>query len=182
MSVNEEDLNKTFKLEGVEVTLADLAGINLDEVKELRGEAFPKGVYIWEVDSEKPPHLTVVGEGDKAKGAAVFRAKCLDVLTVSDPEFTGDNSTLIGKVHQETFFLTNPESLGYLKAFMKDIGAPYSPNVVTLLSGSVGTRFQAPIGKRKDKDDADKVYTNLVRNKLKPLGAAEVSEVASAVS
>ena len=178
---NDDDLNKKFMLDGQEVTLADLTGVSLDDVKELRGESFPKGVFIWEVDGEKPPHLAVIGEGDKAKGAAIFRAKCLEVITMDDKEFTGDVNSLVGKVHQETFFLTTVESLGYLKAFMKDIGAPYNPNVKDLLAGSAGTRFQAPIGKRKDKDDADKIYTNLVRNKMKPLAGGATSEVAGKV-
>lgn len=182
MSDDNDDLNKKFMLDGEAVTLADLTGVSLDDVKELRGESFPKGNFIWEVDGEKPPHLAVIGEGDKAKGAAVFRAKCLEVITVDDKDFTGDVNGLVGKVHQETFFLTTVESLGYLKAFMKDIGAPYNPNVKALLEGSVGTRFQAPIGKRKDRNDEDKIYTNLIRNKLKPLGGAVASDVAAKVA
>lgn len=179
---NEDELVKKIMLEGTEVTLADLIGISLDDVAEKRGEAFPKCVAVWEVDGEHPPALVVIGEGDKAKGAAKLSFKCLEIITMDDKEFTGDQNTLIGKNHNETFFLTNTDSLGYLKAFMKDIGAPYNSNVKTLLLGSVGTRFQAPIGKRKDKDDSDKIYTNIVRNKMKPLAAAATSSVASAVA
>lgn len=173
----ELDLDAVIIMDGEKVTLADLTGVNLDEVKELRGASFPKGNFIWEVDSENAPKLAIIGEGDKAKGAVVFAAKCIEVVNVNDPEFTGDQNELIGKVHRETFFLTTVDGLGYLKAFFKDIGAPYSPNMKDLLAGAVGTRFSAPIGKRKDKDDADKIYTNLVRNKLKPLEGAAKSEL-----
>jgi hypothetical protein len=165
-------------VDGEKVTLGDLMGVNLDEVKELRGSSFPKGNFSWEVDGgENAPKVLVVGEGDKAKGAVAIALKCIEVINVNDPEFDGDQNALIGKIHRETFFLTTVEGLGYMKAFFKDIGAPYASNVKDLLANSVGTRFNAPIGKRKDKDDADKIYTNVVRNKIKPLGEAAKSDL-----
>lgn len=182
MSEDNDDMNKELIIDGQKITLADLTGINLDDVKELRGVSFPKGTYVFEVDDEKPPSASVIGEGDNAKAAVTFRAKCLEVIHIDDKEFEGDPNDLVGKCHQEAFFLTTLEGLGYLKAFFKDIGAPYNPNLNAMMAGSVGTRFQAPIGKRKDKNDADKIYTNIVRNKIKPLAGAAVSEVAKAVA
>jgi hypothetical protein len=183
MSNENDDLNAKIFVDGEAVTLADLAGISMDDVQERRGEAFPKGVFVFEVEGgEDVPRLRAIGEGEKAKGGVIFALKCLDVIGVADPEFNSDPSTLIGKVHRETFFLSSGESLGYLKAFIKDIGAPYNPKLVEMLSTCAGVRFQAPIGKRKDKDDADKVYTNIVRQKIKPLAGAAVSEVAKAVA
>lgn len=179
---NEDILKAKIMVDGVQLSLADLTGISLDDVAEKRGESFPKGVFQWEVDAENPPKIAVVGEGDKAKGAIKCAFKCIEVVTVSDSEFTGDENALVGKSHHETFFLTSEDSLGYVKAFFKDIGAPYSNSMATLLSGSAGTRFQAPIGKRKSKDDADVVYTNIVRNKIKPLASAAGSDVAAALA
>lgn len=179
---NTDDLNKKIFIDGEGVTLADLAGLDMDTIAEKRGESFPKGDFVWEVDSEEFPKLVVIGEGEKARGAVQFIVKCLDVIRVNDPEFTGDQNTLIGKKHREAFFITTLESTGYIKAFFKDIGAPYDKNFVKLLSGSAGTRFSAPIGKRKDPNDTDKVYTQLNRGKAKPLAGAAVSEVAKAVA
>lgn len=159
------------------ITLADLAGIDMDDVTEKRGESLPKGVFVFEVDQNTPPHLAVIGEGDKAKGAAVVKTKVIDVVAVSDPDFKASPDTLIGKFHQETFFLTSLDGLGYLKAFLKDIGAPYNKDLKTMLFNSAGTRFQAPIAKKKDKDDADKVYTNFDRSKLKPVSAPPADKV-----
>lgn len=182
--MSETDLTQKIIVDGVQMTLAEIAGISLDGVKELRGEAFPKGVFQWEVDSENPPSLGVIGEGDKAKGGVIVQLKCIDVVTVNDPEFAASgqsNDSLIGKIHRETFFLSTAESLGYLKAFFADIGAPYDPDMLVMLPNSAGTRFQAPIGKRKSKDDADVVYTNIVRGKIKPMERAAGSAVAAAV-
>lgn len=172
--------NDTFKLDGDTVSLADLAGISLDSIAEKRGgESFPKGVFAWEVDTESAPHLVVFGEGDKAKGGATFKLKCIDVLAVTDEDFTADKNSLIGKYHTENFFLSGKieDALGYIKGFVKDMGAPYNSDLKTLLAGSAGTRFQAPIMKRKNKDDTDVVYTNINRLKMKPMAAAATSSL-----
>lgn len=179
---DENDLNKKIMLEGESVSLADLAGLDMDTVVEKRGESFPKGDFTWEIDTEDAPKLVVIGEGEKARGAVQFVAKCLDVVRITDPEFSGDQNALIGKKHREAFFITTLESVGYIKAFFKDIGAPYNKDFNILLSGSAGTRFNAPIGKRKDPNDTDKVYTQIVRNKVKPLAGATESSVAKAVA
>lgn len=165
-------------VDGEKVTLGDLMGVNLDEVKELRGFGFPRGNFSWEVDGEDDfPKLIVIGEGDKAKGAVAVSLKCIEVINVNDSEFDGDQNAIIGKKHRETFFLTTIDSIGYMKAFFKDIGAPPAASIKELLAGSVGTRFNAPIAKKKDKDDEDKIYTNIVRNKIKPLGEAAKSDL-----
>lgn len=181
-----DEENKMIKIGEETVSLGDLAGVSLDDVKELRGFSFPKGVFVWEVstDPENLPRLAAVGEGDKAKAAILVPLKCLDVVTVSDDEFTGDQNELIGKVHRETMFLTGDlaQALGYSKAFFKDIGAPYSSALKDLIAGSSGVRFQAPITKRKDKDDTDKVYTSINRQKIKPMGVAEASAIAGQVA
>lgn len=179
---DEIDLNSKIMVDNEAVTLADLMGVSLDDVAEKRGESFPKGNFDWEVDTETPPHVKIVGEDDKAKAAAVFKLKCINVIGVTDNEFTGDPTSLIGKYHTETMFLQTADSLGYLKAFVKDIGAPYNSNLKLLLSGAAGTRFSAPIMKRKNPNDSDIIYTNINRMKLKKLDAAAESSVAAAAA
>ena len=176
--------NDMVKIDDDNISLAELAGISMDDVAEKRGESLPKGHYVFEVEGgENTPKLAKIGEGDKAKAGVRFACKVIDVIDVNDPEFTAANDSLIGKIHNETLFLTATEGLGYLKAFVKDIGAPYSSKLGDLLSGCAGVRFQAPIGKRKNPNDTDQVYTNIVRGKhMKPVAAAAQSEVAKAVA
>ena len=71
---------------------------------------------------------------------------------------------------------------GRVAAFAKDAGAPVTGSLKDIIAGLSGVRFQAPIQKRKDKDDTDKVYTSLNRMKIKPLAAAEPSAVAAKVA
>lgn len=181
---NEVDLNQEIKMDDAKVTLAELAGLSMDEVTEKRGESFPKGFFTWEVDSENPPHLGVFGEGEKKAGFAIFKLKCLEVGAVSDNEFTGNADELVGKFHQESMRLGSADSLGYLKAFLVDIGAPKAPNLLDQLKACAGLRFTGFITKKKDANDADKIYTNINRNKgkIKQLAGAAVSSVAAAVA
>lgn len=188
---NEVDMNTEIKIEGEMVTLADIAGINLDNIEELRGgESFPRGIFAWEVTLDndgKPPHLKIIGEGDKKKACAGYAFKCIEVMSVNDPEFTADPDTLVGKTHNEINLIGSgnssvEKSLGYIKSFLKDMGAPYNPDLNKNLAGSLGTRFIAPITKMKSRDDADKVFTNINRLKIKPLMAAPVSDVTKAVA
>jgi hypothetical protein len=173
------DENASIKLENAQVTLGDLAGLNLDDVSEKRFEALPKMIGIFEVEDA---WLGVFGDGEKAKGGVGFKAKVLEVLSVNDLEFKGANDELVNKIHTQTFFITSVDSVGYIKAFFKDIGAPYDRDFRSMLAKSIGTRFQAPIGKRKDKNDTDVVYTQIVQNKVKPIAGAAVSEVAAKVA
>lgn len=168
------------------VSLGDLAGISLDDVKEQRGFAFPKGDYEWEisVDAENLPRLAPIGEGDKAKAGIIVPCKCIDVVRVKDDEFSEDPNSLIGKYHRETFFLSGDVAvaLGYFKAFAKDTGANVSGDLKSIIGSLPGVRFSAPITKRKDKNDSDIVYTSMDRSKIKPRGQAEVSSVAVATA
>ena len=181
---NEIDMNETVNMGKDTITLAELAGLSMDDIAEKRGEAFPKGVFNWEVDSEAPPHLAIFGEGEKKAGFAVFKLKCLEVLTVSDNEFTGDSNDLVGKFHNENFRLGSEDSLGFLKAFLVDIGAPSGLPLIEQLKGCAGLRFQAPISRKIDKNDSDKTYTNINRNKgkIKRMAGAAGSDVAAAVA
>lgn len=183
MAIGDDDLDLTQEvfMEKTAITLADIAGLNMDEIKEERFENMPKGNFIFEVEKM---WLGKFGEGEKAKGGVGFKAKVLEVINVNDKDFTGDPADLIGKMHQQVFFITQLKSVGFIKSFIKDIGAPYSPNFLKLLETATGTRFQGPISKRKDPNDTDKEYSSVVQAKVKPLGNAmgESSSVAAAVA
>jgi len=152
---------------GETVSLAQLAGIDLDGIQERRMLVFPVGSYVWEVIAEpEPPKLANIG----GKGAVRFNLKCLNVIHVKNPEEApnGNPADLVGKNYGETFFLTSLESLGWLKAFMVDIGGQGKGALNSLLLGTVGLRFTAPIAMEKNKNDKDIVYFKINRSKIVP--------------
>lgn len=159
----------TVLMERTTTTLAELAGINLDDVKEQRFSTFPAGNFVWEVIAEpNPPGLAKI----KDKAGAQFYLKCLNVLNMKDVSEApdGDPTKLIGKVHRETLFITTGESLGYIKAFLVDIGMKASGDMLKVMQSSVGRKFAGKIIHRPNKDDKDAPpYVNIDRTKLIPM-------------
>lgn len=166
--MSEEDAVEFAEIGGKQVSLADLAGLDLSETSEKRGSTIPAGTYIFEVvmDADgKGPGFRKLGD----KVAAVFPMKVLEVLVLKDKADApnGDPTALIGKMHRESLFFTNDDSLEYLTAFFVDMGVGKKGSVKSLFAQSVGKRFQGNIQTRKDKNDDTKIYHSLDRNQGK---------------
>ena len=154
-----DDEHEFIEVEGQQVSLADLAGFDLEGVAEKRFMQFPIGIFLWEVIAEpEPPKLTKFSTG----GAGwVFNCKCLAVMGVKDNADcpNGNPLELIGKIHRETFFLNKEnvaDSMGYVKAFLVDIGVPAQKGALSQhCLNSVGLKFQAAIQHTKKRDDKD---------------------------
>lgn len=193
MSKDEDD-NLMVNMESEQVSLSDLAGVDFSDVAELRFSALPDGQYVFDVQAgDDTPKLAAIGTGDKAKPAAVFLLTVINVLAVKNAaDLLGEPVTsLIGKGHRETFFITDQKSVGYVKAFVADIGGDNtgpmggipSKGKIGFLDKSAGLRFSGFIGHRADKNDSDKVYVNINRNKGKIIPMARpVSGVDAAVA
>lgn len=155
----------TVKIGDENVNLADIAGVDMADVKEFRFENTAKGIYQFKVlDSG----LKKLGE----KAAAVFQLEITNCFAVTDD--TKQPEDMIGVKHQEAIFITDAEKdLGRIKAFMVDSGLTGSGTLTELMDQFVGTEFVAPVVQRKDKNDTDKVYSNLDYNKIKTLADYE---------
>lgn len=157
-----------FEIEGANLSLADLAGINMDEIAEKRGGAFPSGIFDFEVTAAP------LGEvGDKKKYPAVeAEFKILDVVKLdaaAPGEETPDANSLVGSTYKETIIIGSADNLGSMKAFVVDTGGKGSGRLVEMLEAWVGCRFRGRIKHRKSKNDEDVKFARLVRNKVKPL-------------
>jgi len=163
-------LNQFIEIEGQQVSLAEIGGVDLDAVAEKRMIRFPIGNFLWEVVAEpEPPKLQKIG--DKNAGIP-FQLKCINVMGVKDPSDCQDNDPmkLLGQIHRETFFINGADvvgSLGYVVAFLTDIGVPRSRSLPERLTNAVGAQFSAPVTHTKNKDDKDAPpYVNLNRSKI----------------
>lgn len=168
-----DDEHDFIEVEGQNVTLAYLAGIDLEGIAEKRFLQFPVGSFLWEVIADpEPPKLAKVG--DQGEAGWSFYLKCLAIIAVKDNSDcpNGDPNQLLGKVHREFFRLNREnvtESMGYVKAFLVDIGVPAKTGKLNEhCLNSVGLKFQCPIVHNKAKDDKDKVYSNLNKSKIIP--------------
>lgn len=145
---------------GEQVSLADIAGVDMDAVAEVRGTTFPAGFFKLKVENAK---LAVVGQGDSKKAGIQFKFVCTDVMKLIDS--SKDVESIIGKFHVETCFLTEPmEGLGKAKAFMADTGFKGSGKLGEILNGFAGHEFKCVITHRADKNDKDLIYANIGLN------------------
>lgn len=155
--------NITFNNNGedVEMPLADIANIDMSQVEEVRFEHRPAGMY----------HMKVIGAEIKALGketpkpAAVIECEvqnCFSTVDGSDP------SLQIGKSHRETFFMSDGDGIGRLKAFLTDSGFQGQGTMQAVLDAFHGHEFDAVIKHKKDKNDTDRVYANFAAGKVKP--------------
>jgi len=153
----------TVKFSDVELSLAQLANIDLSEVKEKRFAPLPRLTGVFVVDGEKAPEVAKMGE----KAGVAFSCKLEEVLSLKEMADGATPEELLGRVHRETFFLGDDEAFGYLVAFLNDIGVGGKGKLSELLMASVGKRFQASIGHRKNPNDTDRPYINFIRDKGK---------------
>lgn len=155
---DQEDL--MLDVGGESVSLADLAGIDMADVAEVRGSTFPAGGFQFMVEEAK---LAVIGQGDKQKAGIQFKFVCRDVISLIDA--SKDAESIIGKFHVETCFLTDPtEGLGHAKAFMADSGYKAAGKLGEILNGFVGHEFRCRITNNADKNDKDIIYANIGLN------------------
>jgi len=153
--------------EEVEVTLADIANIDMNEVEAFEGgfEPTPKGVFTFDV---KDAGLDTIN----GKAVIFFETEIAEVHALVDEDV--DPEKLIGWKHKETIFVGDlAKSVGQAKAIMQNAGYVAQGNLETLLDGFCGMQFIAPIGWRKDKNDTDRVYSNIKVAKIVPVPTAE---------
>ena len=167
-----------FQLGDQTVALTDLAGISMDDMSEVRGYGLPRGVYLFKVKSGE---FKVIDTSGGNKPAAQFECEVLRVLSLA-PVTEGepiDPNTLIGKTHNETFFLNTEdqnklaESIGRVKAFLADIGAVCTGvSLEDAIKNSAGVEFTGPIARVTNKKDPDREYINIKHDKVKPASGA----------
>lgn len=158
-----------FEIEGQSVSLADIAGINVDDVQEHRGGAFPAGIFDLEVSGAA---LVEIGQAQKYP-AVEGKFKVLGVVKLDDP--TVDAASLEGSEYTETFILGDLKNLGSVKAMVADSGVTASGKFAEMLDAWVGARFRTKIRHKKNTNDPDIVNARIVRTKIKPLSEVQAA-------
>lgn len=173
------DENDQFVLEidgeNVQVSLTDLAGIDMAEVEPYRGgEVTPEGVYEWRGKSAEIDTMEI-NDKDSDTGRAVrpvitFCSEALAVRSVKDRSI--DPDSLVGVEHYERFFIRDlRKDLGRVTAFLGDSGMTGEGSLQDMLERFTGHEFIAAVKHRKDKNDPDRRYANLDMKTVAPIGA-----------
>lgn len=143
-------------------SIADIAGLSLDDVKENRGGPLPVGVMVFQIkgpnldskDSTKNPGESFI--------LASFPVEVAKVITMFPKEGDPTPEEMVGRRAKHDIMVSDLESLGRLKAFFVDIGLSVpSKSVETLINESDEKYFIAKVTHRKDPNDKSVSYTRL---------------------
>lgn len=153
--------------DNMDFSLADLMGLDVTDVAEIRFETLPMGAYVFKVVSQD------ISEGENREGDKRFELQVkLEIVEVKAVVAKGiEPESLVGKTHTEKFFIPRgdevkaAEGLGRIRAFVADIGLPNDGPFGKLCDSIVEHMFIGKIIHQKDRDDKSKVYARL---KLEP--------------
>jgi len=147
--------------DGIEnqMSLADIAGLDVSDVEELRSSQIPAGLFVFEV-TKTGLDETTVGDDEELRYKAAIELKVVGVETIVEKGV--EESDVMNKTHTETFFINPAEAqkgIGFLKGFITDIGGDSTGNIGGVEDGPegfldriVGHRFTAKIIKKKARD------------------------------
>lgn len=139
------------------LSLADLADLDVTNIKEVRFENVAQGLFMFEC---KSAGLITVGKDEKAAGS--IKCEVTEVQGLLNDSINPDK--VKGKVHEERIFINDddPEQgIGRIRAFIADAGGNNVGKLGAILSGFVGARFKGRITHRPDPKDKNRIYSNI---------------------
>lgn len=158
-------MNDDRGVENAGMSLADIAGLDVSGVEELRSSQIPAGQFTWEVIRAELS-TKMVKEETELRYVAEIELKVLEVEVLVEKDTTPEE--VLGKTFTEKFFIDPAEAhkgIGYMKAFVKDIGGSnegaigglpeaeqpenYQPGFLDKL---VTHRFKSKVVKKKGRD------------------------------
>lgn len=113
--------------DGMDFSLADIAGLDASEIAEVRFSTLPAGVYNFVGVSAHFEDTT--NRDDERRLVLIVKVKVDEVKSVVDRNFKTEEQRLdlVGKTHTEKFYVVPAkaaEGLGLIRAFIGDIGLP----------------------------------------------------------
>lgn len=162
-------------IENMGTSLADIAGLDVSDIEELRSSQLAAGLYVFEVQtSEFGERMVNTKDGDEEKRfVATIPLKVVEVEAIVEKGV--EDSDVMGKTQTENFFINPAEAekgIGYLKGFVTDIGCDSSGPIGGVegapegfLDRITGHRFRAKIVKKKGKDGEFYARLQLVKPK-----------------
>lgn len=169
MSLTLEDLqqNETADVGGEMLSLAELAGVNLDDVPEVTFQNLPAGLYLFEGLS---PTFKRYGEDEVPKVG--FPAKVIEAMEIANLPEGKELADYADKTHTELLKVDDMEAIGRLRVFVKEMGLPNGGELLDCINRPEGHRFLGRIvhraGTKREGDTETPIFAN-----LRPQGVPE---------
>jgi hypothetical protein len=154
-----------------QVSMMDLAGVDMSGIEEVRATTFPAGIFDWEITELEEE------TGENKEGVKQFKmlvhCQCVNVISVAS--LGVDPTTIPGQkfTHRITKNIETKNDLytflGMVKAFLGDVGVNTAQSYPDMLASAVGKQFRCVVVHKPNKDDKDSPYANFNTKKLSPL-------------
>ncbi len=141
-------------------SLADIAGLDVTEIQEIRFENLPMGVYDFKIVSAGLEEGT--NRDDEKRFWAEFKFEVLECKACVDRNV--DKDTLVGKTHSEKFYIVPEkaeEGIGRIRANIADMGCENVGALGDIVKNTEGHVFTGKIKHQPDKTDKSIVYSRL---------------------
>ena len=156
-----------ISIDGQSFSLAELAGLDLNGVEEVRFVTFAAGNYLWAIktSSLEKKHNK---KQNKMQFVIEMKIECRDCYSLVGD---GDKEEWIGKEFEQTFWLGDKKALGRFKAFLVDIEPTTDHSELEPLIADLAAQefeFMCPMKHTKSENDSDVTFANLDTFKASP--------------
>lgn len=158
--------NETVLIDGQELTLAELAGVDMTDVQEVRFSVTPAGFFHWRIESMELKSKEILEDYDDPDSAMInipvvdMELKAVNCLALVDD--TLDTGDYVGITHYKTFKIQDlKKGLGRVKAFLVDIGLSGNSAMIELLDEAHGMEFCSEIAHTKNRNNPDIIFANI---------------------
>lgn len=149
-------------------SLADLAGLDVSDIEEIRSSTTPEGVFNFKINSAKLEEGT--NRDEERRIILTVTMEITEVKALIDRKI--EKESVVGKTYTEKFYIVPekaPEGIGRIRAFITDVGLDSSGplgGVEGQAEGSidrlVGHFFDGKIKHKADANDKSVKYARLV--------------------
>jgi len=159
-----------------EISLMDIAGIEMNEIEEYRLVVTPAGKFMWRILEAKLEARDVTNKEDpngaKIKKVAItFELESQNCFALIDEKL--NPASYLGIKHYESFWINDAaKDIGRVKAFLVDVGIQAVGSLTDLLAQAQGVEFISDVTNVPDKNNPDFIYANL----KKPMTVAAFQE------
>lgn len=164
-------------------TLAQMAQLDITGLEAYRGSLTPAGVFHWRVkecnlsDREFNDTESPTGKTRRPFIELILEASNVESLAQKDL----DPADYIGTEHREMIVIRDfNRDTGRFIALLEDSGFAHRGTFEATCDAFQGHEFVAPVKHTTDRHDKERVYANLIYDKVKPmLGAAPAAPAVS---
>lgn len=177
--MNDTTTNNEPQFDINDMSLADLAGVDVSDIEEVRFEAIPLGTYNLRVNKAEIED-TFNNDGDKVF-RPIFEIEIIDVVSILKTPAGEDKEAYaqkqVGRKHSERFTINMAKgnddiatAIGRVKSFHTDVSQgelPWTANLVENVESLVDREFVGQFTHQTDKNDKSRVFSRLTPAKKK---------------